>query len=187
MALTRYVCCWDWREREGKVSLFMVKFSVLLLPSVSRFFLHDASYGMMVWCCLCNWGLLCKTTYLESELQHARPHLLERQRGDAVPLKVVQQFHVQQVDVATLGCGKGTPNLVCWRRSRGRRQRRGQPPRVPVGRGWSEADACLLALDAVPARIALVTLLLYVSTSGTKHQPLPFLVGFSIDTPLRVS
>jgi hypothetical protein len=45
------------------------------------------------------------STYLKSKLQHPRPHDLERQRGDAVPLKVVQQLHVQQIDGTTLGLG----------------------------------------------------------------------------------
>jgi hypothetical protein len=46
-----------------------------------------------------------QSTYLKGKLQHPGPHLLEGQGWDAVALKVVKQFHVQQVEGATLGLG----------------------------------------------------------------------------------
>jgi hypothetical protein len=41
---------------------------------------------------------VCNSTYLKGKLQHPGPHHVEGQRMNGVPLKVVQEFHMQQVD-----------------------------------------------------------------------------------------
>jgi hypothetical protein len=43
--------------------------------------------------------------YLKSKLEHPGPHLLEIQRVHSVLLKVMQQFHVQQIDGTAFGGG----------------------------------------------------------------------------------
>lgn len=86
---------------------------------------------------------------MEGQLQHGRPYLLETQGGSGESLEMVQELHVKQVYGVIAGGWLGGD----WQRTLGTAlSGNGHRYRRPV------ADARLVALDAVAARVRLVAL-----------------------------